>query len=223
MEPLGDGIWTWTHPFSTCGVHFGTRTTVVNTDQGLVLISPGPLDEAGVAELRSLGPVTALVAPNKMHHLFLNQARQEYPEARVFLAPGLAEKRPDLQDFPTVEQGNEVWGEVLDQIRVRGLPDLEETVFFHRRSRTLVLTDLAFNFTRCDHWLTRQVMRLNGCLGTFGPSRLLKHAFVKDRQALRESLQAILDWDFERVVVGHGEILHEQARPRMKQAFAWLP
>ena len=46
-------------------------------------------------------------------------------------------------------------------------------------------------------------MRLFGTYGKLAPTLLLK-SLVKDRAALRASLETVLGWDFDRVVVCHG-------------------
>jgi glyoxylase-like metal-dependent hydrolase (beta-lactamase superfamily II) len=43
---------------------------------------------------------------------------------------------------------------------------------------------------------------------------------VSDRRALRESLERVAQWDFERIVPAHGEVL-EHAGPTALRA-AWL-
>ena len=65
-----------------------------------------------------------------------------------------------------------------------GAPRLNEVVFLHRRSRTLLLTDLAFNVqpgasnrARIFHWLV-------GATGRFGPHRLVR-TMIRDRAAAR--------------------------------------
>ena len=45
-----------------------------------------------IAAIRALGPVAAIVAPNLYHHLHLRDAIAAFPDARVFVPEGLAEK-----------------------------------------------------------------------------------------------------------------------------------
>src|SRR5438128_6384746 len=40
--------------------------------------------------------VQAMVAPNKLHHLFVAEYITSYPRAGVYAAPSLSKKRPDL-------------------------------------------------------------------------------------------------------------------------------
>jgi len=49
---------------------------------------------------------------------------------------------------------------------------LQRRVTDKRVSRTLVLTDLAFNLRPPAPWLTRQIIRLNGGFDRCGPTRL---------------------------------------------------
>jgi hypothetical protein len=223
LTPLDEGLWTIRFPFSMSGIHLGTRTTIVDMGDGLVLISPGPFSEPLLEEIRGLGPVRALVAPNMMHHLFMERAQRAFPEASVWLAPGLETKRPDLRFDEMLGAGQPPWHESVEQIFVPGMPKLNETAFFHKTSSTLILTDLAFNFATCDHWPTKLVLRLNGALGRFGPSRLLRHFFLEDTGPFSQALSKILEWPFERVVVAHGEVLERGGQQAMREGYGWLP
>jgi hypothetical protein len=217
MNSLGDNIWTLPLPFTLGGCQLGTKTTIVRSEGNLLLISPGPFTEAHLRALRELGEVTTLLAPNKMHHLYLSDAIKHFPKAQLILAPGLPEKRPDLSHQSILPCSLEQWG--LEGQFVRGLPDLNETVFFHRPSRTLILTDLAFHFPKHSHLPTRLMLRLNGALGRFGPTRLLKHVFLKDKRLFKEDMARVMQWPIEKIVVGHGVEVLEGGLDRMKAAF----
>lgn len=220
LQSLGRDLWVVDFPFVMAGVRIGTRTTIVRTKEGLVLISPGAFEQAAREEVDELGPVVGLVAPNLMHHLFMGQAQQWWPQAKVWLAPGLEKKRPDLRyDHLLEEEAPTLWMEALDQLFVPGLPKLNETVFFHRSTGTLVLTDLAFNFSHCGHWLTRFFLKLNGALGRFGPTRALKGFFLQDRESFGQAVHRILEWPIEQVVVAHGEVVTTDGRAVVSQGF----
>lgn len=223
LQPLTQNVWVSDHPLKVNGLHLGTRTTVVRLSHGgLWLHSPGPLSQPLIAELSTLGPVQALVAPNAMHHLYLAENRRAFPEARVFLSPAVLPKLKE--QFPYERLGDEaaeLWCNDLDQLLVGGLPRLQEVIFFHPASRTLILTDLAFNIRHSESWFTRLFMRLNGGYGHFGPTRIMR-TLVKDRPALRASLTRILDWDFDRIIVTHGEVLACGGKQEMQQQYAWV-
>ena len=163
-----------------------------------------------------------LIAPNMMHHLFMARAQEEFPQAKVWLAPGLPQKRPDLKYDQIVGQAvPDGCSEVLHQILVPGTPTLNETAFFHQPSATLILTDLAFNFRRCSHWPTRAFLRMNGAWERFGPTRLLRYYFLRDKEAFASAWERILEWPFDRVVVAHGDILESGGRDALRQAYGW--
>ena len=101
------------------------------------------------------------------------------------------------------------------------MPKLQEIVFFHHASRTLILTDLAFHIRNSDSWFTRLFMRLNGAYGHFGPSRIFR-TLVKDRAALRSSLNRMQEWDFDRIIVAHGEVLEQGGKLTVQTQYAWV-
>lgn len=200
------------------GCKIGTTTTIVRSPEGVVLISPGPLTETNVRDIQEVGPVTLLIAPNKMHHLYLNQAIEHFPKARVLLAPGLAEKRPDLAGRESLPQALDKWG--LEQKFVRGLPELNETIFFHTSSGTLIITDLAFHFPEHSHLPTRLFLWLNGALGRFGPTRMLRRVFLKESELFHHDMAEVLRWPIQNVVVGHGQEILGGGLEKMRKAFS---
>ncbi len=221
---LDRDLYSLDHPLRVGGLELGARTSLVRlADGGLFVHSPGTLGTGVRAEIEKLGPVRALVAPNRLHHRFLAENAAAFPEARVFGAPGVAQKQPGVRfDATLCDDAPPLWAGQLEQHVVRGVPSIEEVVFFHARSRTLLSTDLAFHVRTSDHWFTRLFMRLNGGYGRFGPTRIFKHRVLEDAAALRESLDRILAWDFERVIVAHGDVLERGGREAFRDAFAWV-
>ncbi len=223
LVELDRDLWTIEHPLRAGGLALGTRTRVVRLpDGGLWLLSPGPLDAPAREAIAKLGGVRAIALPNLLHHLFAADAAAAFPGARVFAVPGLERKQPGLRiDERLGDEPPALWRGALEQVALGGVPRMGEVVFFHPRSKTLFLTDLAFNLHPRD-FATRLFMRLNGGLDRFGPTRLFRCAMLRDRGALRGSLDRILRWDFERIVVAHGEIVPAGGRERFRAAFAWV-
>lgn len=220
---LAEGIWVFDRPFSVYGLAVGTRMTAVRLPGGgLFVHSPVELDPPTRRELDELGPVRHVVAPNKVHHLFAGPYAEAHPQAELHAAPGLAEKRRDLAFHHVLaDDPPGAWKDELDQLVFRGMPYLNEVAFLHRRSRTLLLTDLAMNPVETSSLITRLWFRAMGVHGRFGVSRLVK-SLVRDRAAARESLERILAWDFERVVVSHGVVLQRHGQRLLREAFDWL-
>jgi hypothetical protein len=220
---LDENLWVFDRPHRFLGLHVGTRMTAIRLPSGgLFLHSPVALDDSTRDELDALGPVRHVVAPNRFHHLFVEDYRADYGEALLWAAPGLPEKRKDVRfDGVLGDEPNTGWASDLDQQQVHGVPALNEVAFLHRSSRTLLLTDLAMNFGEATTGITTLWLRLMGIRGRFGVSRLIRRS-VRDRAAARESLDAILAWDFERVIVTHGVVLQRQGKRLLREAFDWL-
>jgi len=223
LEPLWDGVWHAPRVLRPLGLRLDVRMTVIRLrDGGLFLHSPVKLDDETRNALDALGTVRFVVAPNRMHHLFLGSYGDAFPDARVFAAPGLADKRPDLRFHGILDDAAAPeWHEEIDQRLVHGVPTLNEAVFFHRATRTLLLTDLAFNVAADVPAWTAIVMRLNGALGRFGPTRLFR-LLVRDRSALRASIDRILEWPIERITVTHGAVIPAGGRESFRRAFEWV-
>lgn len=218
LRELADGLWVIDHPFRVGGLHFGTRTTLVRTSEGLWMHSPGPLGGGVREQIAALGEVRHIVAPNTMHYLFFEENRKAFPQARGWAGPALRAKVPSLPVDDALATAS--W-EGLEALTLDGIPRLEETVFYHPSSRTLIVTDLVFHMRESAHWFTRAFMTMNGAYGRFGPSRLFRRLLVADAQRLGRSLEGVLEWDIERVIMGHGEVLERGGGAAVRDAFAW--
>ncbi len=223
MRELAEDLWVEDRRFRIAGLEVGTRMTVVRLeDGGLFLHSPVALDAELRAELSAIGPIRHVVAPNLHHHVHLGDYR-ELPQVRLYASPDLPAKRKDLRfDAELTDQPPDAWRGQIDQHCFQGAPFMKEVAFFHRRSGTLMLADLAFNFVECEHRPTRAWLWLMGGLGRFGPPRHVRW-LIRDRPAARRSAEVILRWDIERVVVTHGVVLQQSARRVLREAFAFLP
>jgi hypothetical protein len=223
LRRLADDLWVAERSQTFYGLPVGTRMTVIRlSGERLLLHSPVALKPELRAALDAIGRVSYVVAPNRVHHLYAGEVAKEYPEARLWVAPGLERKRPDL-DFVAVlgDDPPGEWREEVYQTFFRGRPYENEVTFFHRASRTLILCDLAFNFGPGAAPATRLLMKLLRSYGHFGPSKL-DPLLIRDRDAARQSLERILAWDFDRVVVAHGDILESGGREALRAGYAWL-
>ncbi len=220
---LDENLWVAYRPQRFYGLEVGSRMTVVRlSGERLLLHSPVFLDPDLRGELDAIGRVCFAVAPNRVHHLRAGEVAQAYPEARLWVAPGLERKRPDLQFAGVLgDDAPAEWTGELDQVFFRGRPYENEVVFHHRASRTLLLCDLAFNFGPNTATPTRWLMKALRSFGRFGPSKL-DPLLIRDRHAARESLERILAWDFDRVVVAHGDVLERGGREALRRGYSWL-
>lgn len=221
LRSLAPNLWVAERQFRNGPL----RMSVIRLRDGsLFLHSVVALDPALRAELDRLGRVAAVVAPNRHHHLFAADYQTGYPDARLYAAPGLAQKRSDLKFAQELsDEAPPEWRAELEQHVFRGAPFLSEVVFFHAASRTLLLTDLAMNIAPGEtHGAVRLFFRLVGAEGRFGPHRLIRWLFIRDRAAARASVERILAWDFERIILTHGHVLESGGREALGKAFAFL-
>jgi hypothetical protein len=225
LQSIATNLWHVPHAFKLSGTMVSTRMTVVRLSDGkLWLHSPVPLSERLRGQLDALGEVAYIVAPNKMHHLYLSACAAAYPSAQLFGAPGLAKKRPDVAGLRTLGPDPEAgWQHDLEQLQVRGVPIGNEVLWFHRASRTLIMTDL------CQHWQGELAFgaalyaRLTGVRKRLAVPYTVR-LMVKDKAAVAETARQILRWPFERVVMAHNAIVERDAHAAMTRALAvWGP
>lgn len=224
LEPIAEGLWHDQFDlFVPPGLHMRGRMVVARLSDGRLWIwSPIPIDDALAKQIGALGEVGHIVAPNALHHLHFAAAAERFPSAERWIAPALARKRPDLAGCRLLEdEPPAAWAAELEQLRVEGAPKLDEVAFFHRASKTLIVTDLVFNVLEYRGWLSGLVFRMVGAHKRLAQSRAMR-MLVRDRAAAAASARRILAWDFERVVMAHGEIVDRDARARMTEALRWM-
>ena len=221
LHSIADDLWVAEQPLRYLGVALTTRMTIVRLADGMLMVhSPIRLtDELRSAAARA-GRVRFIVAPNRFHHLFVADWQKAYPEAQTFCAPGLDTKRADLKftgilgDYPAPG-----WADEMDQAFVRALPPLNEIVFFHRKSRTVIFTDLLFNIARHDSAYARFLLRLDGAFCGPAIPRSFRLLLRRRRGDCVTFLDRLHSWDFDRAILAHGEILHSGAKAAVKRAW----
>jgi hypothetical protein len=222
LAQQAEDLWTADYELRVApGMPFPTRMTVVRLpDRSLILISPIPLDDALTAELAGVGPVSYLLAPSLLHHLHLAAAQRRYPDARLLGPAQLAKKEPALRFEPVDLTNLPVLRDVFSAELISGASKTSETVFLHRPSRTLIVTDLVFNIETPPAWTTSLLLRLTGTRGRLAQSRMWR-LLLDDAYRAQASCQRILEWDFQRLVVAHGNVIPEGAKSRLAGALTY--
>lgn len=191
------------------GVPFDRRMTVVRlSDGGFWIHSPVQPAEEIFSCVGRLGPVRHVVAPNKFHDRYLDEWLDHFPEAQFWSCPGFAAANRHIKHAPR---------------ELAGDPLLSEVVFYHRSSKTLIVTDVIQNHDpQCDGLLIRTLKRIGGVSAPRGGSPVDWRLMLRDRSAARAAVRQILQWDFDRLIVCHGLCVTSDARPFVERAFAWL-
>lgn len=186
--------------------------------------SPVALTDEVVDAVQHVGPVRHIVSPNKIHHLFLAEWSEHWPEARVYAPPGLAQRKPDLRfDAVLEDQPDPAWAADIDQVIFHGSLAMEEVAFFHRQSRTAIICDLIQRFPEATAkgW-KGLLMRLDSLVGENGSTpREWRATFVR-RSKARAAREKVLTWDPQRLLIAHGNCAQTGASPIIENALSWI-
>ncbi len=192
-------------------------------DARLIIHNPFILADEDLSNLKLLGTVAAIVMPNCLHGDETGWMAEKLPDARVFVPAALKNKlqKKHRVDATLENDWPSDWESSIACLPVEGLRFLVESVFFHRTSRTLVLTDLVFNMKLTDFKsrFEGKLMSWNRVGVEFGPSLACNIVFTRDKVARRRSVEKMLEWDFERVIMNHGHVVETDGKALLRSAF----
>jgi len=231
LKRVAEGLWLIDGPaIRFFGMPFSTRATVVRLENGdLWVHSPTQLTDGLTAELDAIGPVRHLVAPNWIHYSFVSDWQAAFPEATAWAAPGVLERAAkkglslrierDLQ----WDRAEAPWAGQIDQMIVRGSKTHREAVFFHRVSRTLVLTDLieAFETAKLPVWM-RPIIWIAGIDDSDGKMPPDMRWTFRDKEALADDVERMIGWGPDRVILAHGRWYERDGIAELERAFRRL-
>lgn len=219
MRKLAEKLWVKTYPLSVLGTSHGRTVTIIRLNAGKVILhSMAPFSEADIQEIRSIGEPGWLVEAMLLHDTYAREGRERFPGV-PFLGPAGFDKVvgfPTLPLIPTPEE----WSGEINVVEVKGAPSLREHVMLHRASRTLILADLIFNFSSEEQGWDRFFHRyIAGFKRYPGMSRIFRLC-IKDTPAFKASIDEIMALDFDRIVVGHGEVIERDGKALLKRGLA---
>lgn len=200
LQRVAESIWVHEQRISFSGLPMWHRMSIIRLESGAVVLhSPTRIDSGLAAPIAEIG-----------HDLYLRETLQAFPNAALNTAPQLR-----ANGLPIELQHD------MEQCTIEGIGlFLNEVVFYHRPSRSLIVADLLLNFGENDAPITRLLAPIivgRGC--TF--ARLYR-PFVFDPERFRASIERIRRWDFTRIIVGHGAIVDHNAAEVFAEAFGWL-
>ena len=207
------------------GFPYPTRMAVARLSDGSAWVwSPVALTEDIVEFMNAFDSVGHIVSPNKIHHLFLAQWHERWPDALMYAPPGLAHRQPDLRfDKELGDTPDPAWEGDIDQVIFHGSLAMEEVVFFHRESRTAIVCDLIQRHPEATMtgW-KGLLMRVDGLVGKNGSTpREWRASFLRRSQA-RLAREKVLSWKPQRLLIAHGECAQTGATEIIDKALAWI-
>ncbi len=219
-------IWTADGPaVDFYGFAYPVRMTVIRLDADRLFIhSPIKPTPELRQQVEKLGEVAFLVSPNKIHHLFMGDWAKRFPGAKLYASPGLAARRPDLAfDHELGDAPEPEWSDEIDQLIFKGSRAMDEVVFFHKKTRCLILADLIENFEA--GWFTGWrylVARMIGILAPNGRAPLdFRLTFLGHKAQTRASLARMIEWAPQKIIIAHGTCFKKDGLNVLRRAFDW--
>ncbi len=224
LRPFGEDIWIADGPkVRFMFAALPTRMIVVRlADGSLWMDSPVAVAQETLERIRRIGPVKYLVAPTSLHTWRLERWHEMFPEAQLCGPPkrSRAAGHPVfarlIEDYPPP-----AWADDLDQLVFKGNAFVEEGEFLHKKSRTLIMTDFVQNYpAEAGDFLGNTMKRLGGVL--HGGVPLDIRLSFTDRKLARKSLERLISWNFDKLIVAHGACVERDAKAFVERAFRWL-
>lgn len=230
--------------FKVLTLNMGARMALFNYRGSVIVWSAMPygphLDEA--FELLGLRNVEFIFLPNFQHTVGAKLFKAAFPAAKVV---GMAHDKMTLKPDITISEGNRILKD--DELAALGLGAIsghfelvflphhgnKELVVYDKNAKTVFEADLLFNvrpdasneqysaklgymddFWQHGGWsFFTRYFNPDSVIGRYFSNRLSKSTLSK------EGLEAILSWDFERVVVSHGNIIEKGGKEEFRKVY----
>ena len=219
---IADGPKVW-----DTGILFTTRMTMVKLADGSIWIeSPVPVSFDTLQRIAELGPIKYLLAATPRHYWRLDSWHSLFPDAQLWVSRPtvFTLKKGDLP-LTGILTGTppEGWADDFDQLDFESNQYLSEVLFFHKESHTLILDDIIqIHEIEPNKPVRNAIMRFGGIAEPYGGvSRDIRLTFL-NRKAARRSLEKLLSWDFDKVIIAHGPCIENDAKQFVQRAFRWL-
>jgi hypothetical protein len=228
FEPFAENLWIIDGPpVRDMGVMFTTRMAVVKLSDGSLWVnSPVSVPFDTLNCITELGSVRYLLAATPRHVWRLAAWHTLFPAARLWAPrPTPFTLKKGHLPFTGIlgEMPPQAWMDDLDQLAFKGNPLIEEVLFFHKQSRTVIIDDLIQIHSKVRGRPFRNaLLKLGGVASPHGGVPLDIRLSFTNRNLARRSLEKLLSWDFDRLVIAHGACIESDAKPFVKRAFRWL-
>jgi hypothetical protein len=211
MQALAENLWIKKFPLSMLGGHQGRVVTIIRLGSGeLIIHSTGPFTKADIAEINALGDPGWMTDSMLRHDTFAKQGRAAFPNIPYLAPEGFAELAH--VDCKPLLPPPSAWASEINVLLIDGMPKAREHVFLHVPSRTLIVADLVFSFPPTSGWTSFFRRTLMGVKAQPDAARLFP-LLIRNRGAYDRSIRELLTWDFDRIIVGHHEVVEGMLSP----------
>lgn len=191
------------------------RSTLVSVRGLEILISPG--SKIPIETYDPAWPVGDIVASNLLHCAGVPRAAKAYPKARIWGVEGAQQQRRNIAWTKMISPETWPYQNELPVIPLQGLPKVNEVVFVHLSTKTLIVTDLCFNMTDSKGWGARLILSLFGTYQRFAVSKFFCK-YIVDKVAFKKSLDEIFAYDFDNIVLSHGQNIMGEGKEKLQKA-----
>lgn len=201
VQAFAPNVWIIDGPMvRDFGVLFTTRMTIVSLADGSIWIeSPVSVPFETLTHLAACGPVRYLVAATPRHVWRLAAWHTLFPDAQLWVPRPTSftlKKGPLPLTGILTETEPRDWSRDFDQLAFQGNPLIEEVLFFHKASRTVILGDLVQVHPSVKGKALRNALfQLEGVAGPMGGVGLDFRLSFTNRKLARRSLDKLLSWD----------------------------
>ena len=199
------------------GRDFGAVMTIIRMSSGgLFIHSPFPPNEILERQITGLGPVEVVISPNNFYPRDLEDFLERVPGCQFF-CPERSGQRSKVfrRASVTIRHlspfGTTPWDADLEHLQISGMPFVDEYVFYHKASNTLIASNLISHpasSARKSARIINYILGLND--KNPGQTRLFRSC-IRDKAEYNLAVGRLQEWDFDKVVVSHGRIIEDRA------------
>ncbi|KAF8206810.1 hypothetical protein K438DRAFT_1577501 [Mycena galopus ATCC 62051] len=232
---------------------FGGRSTAIRLSTGEVwVLASTPLTPDTKSAIDNLGPVKYvffnrwIMAADAVHHLFLGQFRNAYPDAKLIGVEALIEKKKKEglifdgaygKDAPNTQYGfeDEIYAWCVSRYAFLNFLTVypfnyfsgfrnKDVAWFHAASETLIVADLMFNLPGNEQYSRSKSSPKLPILGSLGPWGSTHKYFVwglgKDKAAMTRDAKTVLGWAPKRIIMCHGDVIETEGTKAWATAYS---
>ncbi|KAJ3780921.1 hypothetical protein GGU10DRAFT_126799 [Lentinula aff. detonsa] len=235
IREVTSGVWTFSRPFGRGPLGllpWGGRSTAVKLHNGDVFVlASTPLTEDTKSAIDALGTLKWIIAADIVHHLFIGQYKKEYPEAKVIGVEGLREKKEKNKESLMidgeygVDPPETLYG-FEDEIKAcyfSGFAN-KDVAFLHVATKTLIVADLLFNLPGTEQYSKSKASPKVPIIGKLNPESSMHKRLLwtigKDKDAMRRDAKIVSGWDFERIIMCHGDVIETGGKRAWEEAYS---
>jgi|TARA_Y100000310_G_scaffold277758_2_gene295761 hypothetical protein len=218
MKQLAESIWVHEDDMKLGPTELRLRMTIVQLAGGdLWIHSPTALTTELKEQVQEIGSVRSIIGPNNAHNLWISEWRAAFPEAELYVSSGIP-KKINVSNYRILDASwQNIWPQDFDHEAMIGVPFFDESVFLHRKTESLIVTDLIQNHSddRPSGFaglVTRFMLEPIGFKGKCVAPPLKMGFMIKDKPQFKSFIEKLRRWDFVRIVVTHGEIIETDAK-----------